>query len=253
VSEVPSGTVQSVHRALSLLELLAQAGGRLPVSELAARSGLSLGTAHRLLATLAVRGYVRQGPDRRYALGTALLPLGDAATRLLSSWAMPFLTELAEECGETVNLAVLDDDRVSYVAQAPGRHRMRMFTQVGRRVLPHSTAVGKVLLAWHDEAQLRRVVSRLGLPERTPQTLTSLATLTAELAAVRERGWAVDDEEQEPGVRCLAVPVGPGSEAVAALSVSAPASRLEAGQPEVVAALRRVAEELAGHLAATAL
>jgi IclR family transcriptional regulator, acetate operon repressor len=252
VSEAPNGTVQSVHRALSLLELLAQAGGRLPVSELAQRSGLPLGTAHRLLTTLAVRGYVRQGPDRRYALGTALLPLGDAATRLLSSWAMPFLAELAEECGETVNLAVLDDDRVSYLAQAPGRHPMRMFTQVGRRVLPHSTAVGKVLLAWHDDGELRRVVSRLGLPERTPQTLTSLTTLAAELAAVRERGWAVDDEEQECGVRCIAVPIGPGPDAVVALSVSAPASRLEAGRPEVVAALRRTAEELAGRLSSTA-
>jgi IclR family acetate operon transcriptional repressor len=110
-----------------------------------------------------------------------------------------------------------------------------------------------VLLAWHDEAQLRRIVSRLGLPERTPQTLTSLAGLTAELAAVRAQGWAMDDEEQEPGVRCIAVPVGPGPDAVAALSVSAPASRLEAGQPEVVAALHRVAVQLAGRLATTEL
>ncbi len=245
--------MQSVHRALLLLELLAQAGGRLPVSDLAQRSGLSLGTAHRLLATLAERGYVRQGPDRRYALGTALLPLGDAATQMLSSWAVPFLAELAEECGETVNLAVLDDDHVIYVAQAPGRHRMRMFTEVGRRVLPHSTAVGKVLLAWHDEEQLRRVVMRLGLPERTPRTLTSLESFTAELALVRARGWAVDDEEEEPGVRCLAVPVGPGEDAVASISVSAPASRLETGQPEVVAAMSRVAGQLARRLAAAPL
>ena len=248
MTDVPTGTVQSVHRALLLLEILARAGGRLPVSELAARSGLSLGTAHRLLTTLASRGYVRQEDDRRYALGTALLPLGDAATRLLSSWAQPFLTELAERCGETVNLAVLDDDHVTYVAQAPGRHRMRMFTEVGRRVLPHSTAVGKVLIAWHDEARLRRVVSRLGLPERTPRTLTTLPALSAELAAVRDRGWAVDDEEEEVGVRCLAVPVQPGPDAVAALSVSAPASRLDPGRPELVDALRRVADDLAARL-----
>lgn len=237
--------MQSVDRALLLLELLAQSGGRLPITDLARRSGLSLGTVHRLLASLTARGYVRQDPDRRYALGTALLPLGDAATRLLSSWAMPFLHQLAESCGETSNLAVLEDDHVTYVAQAPGRHRMRMFTEVGRRVLPHSTAVGKVLLAWQDDEQVRRVLNRFGLPPRTSSTLTTPAAFSAELAAVRERGWAVDDEEEELGVRCLAVPVGPGPGAVAALSVSAPASRLDVGQPDVVAALQRVAGDLA--------
>lgn len=241
--------MQSVDRALLLLELLAQAGGRLPITELAQRSALSLGTVHRLLSSLAARGYVRQDPERRYALGTALLPLGDAATRLLGSWALPFLTQLAEQCGETSNLAVLEDDHVVYLAQAPGRHRMRMFTEVGRRVLPHSTAVGKVLLAWQDEDHVRRLLTRTGLPARTPRTLTSLAAFARELETVRERGWAVDDEEEEPGVRCLAVPVGPGPGAVVAVSVSAPASRLTCGQPDVVAALRRVAGELAGSLA----
>jgi IclR family acetate operon transcriptional repressor len=249
VSPGAGATVQSVDRALLLLELLAQSGGRLAISDLAARSGLSLGTVHRLLASLTARGYVRQDPDRRYALGTALLPLGDAATRLLSSWAMPFLSQLAEQCGETSNLAVLEDDHVTYVAQAPGRHRMRMFTEVGRRVLPHSTAVGKVLLAWQDEEQVRRTLTRLGLPARTPSTLTSLAAFSAELAVVRERGWAVDDEEEEVGVRCMAVPVGPGPGAVAAVSVSAPATRLAVGQPDVVAALQQVATQLARSVA----
>ena len=245
--------VQSVDRALLLLEVLAQGGGRLPISELSARSGLSLGTAHRLLASLAARGYVRQDADRRYALGTALLPLGDAATRLLGSWALPYLCQLAERCGETANLAVLEDDHVIYVAQAPGRHRMRMFTEVGRRVLPHSTAVGKVLLAWQDPDHVRRVLARLGLPGRTPHTLTTLAEVREELALVRRRGWAVDDEEEEVGVRCMAVPVGPGEQAVAAVSVSAPASRLSAGQPDVVEALQQVAGQLALSLrAATA-
>jgi len=240
--------VQSVDRALLLLELLAQAGGRLAISDLAQRSGLSLGTVHRLLASLGSRGYVRQDQDRRYALGTALLPLGDAATRLLGSWALPFLAQLAEQCGETANLAVLEDDHVIYVAQAPGRHRMRMFTEVGRRALPHSTAVGKVLLAWQDDEQVHRVLTRLGLPARTPNTITTMGAFREELAVVRERGWAVDDEEEEPGVRCLAAPVGPGSRALVAVSVSAPASRLEAGQPEVVDALQRVAGELARSL-----
>ena len=240
--------MQSVDRALLLLELLGQAGGRLPLTELARRSGLPLATVHRLLASLGSRGYVRQDPDRRYALGTMLLPLGDAATRMLSGWALPFLAQLAQACGETANLGVLEDDNVVYVAQAPGRHRMRMFTEVGRRVLPHSTAIGKVLLAWQSEEHVHRVVKRLGLPARTPHTLISLPAFTAELAAVRTRGWAVDDEEEEVGVRCLAVPVGAGPGAVAAVSVSAPASRLERDQPEVLDALAHVAEELAASM-----
>lgn len=237
--------VQAVDRALLLLELLAQAGGRLAITDLAQRSRLPLGTVHRLLASLAARGYVRQDTDRRYALGTALLPLGDAATRMLGSWALPFLSQLAEQSGETANLAVLEDDHVTYLAQAPGRHRMRMFTEVGRRVLPHSTAVGKVLLAWQDDDQVHRVVTRFGLPARTANTLTTLAGFREELRVVRERGWAVDDEEEELGVRCLAVPVGPGAGAVVAVSVSAPASRLDTGQTDVIDALRRVAAQLA--------
>ena len=242
------GGVQSVERALGLLELLARAGGRAGRRELAERSGLPLGTVHRLLSTLAATGHVRQDGDRRYALGTALMPLGDAATRLLGGWAQPFLVRLVEASGETSNLAVLDDDRVLYLAQAPGRHRMRMFTEVGRRVPPHTTAVGKVLMAWHDEAQVRRVLARTGMEAHTPRSLTTVPAFLAALAEVRGRGWAVDDEEEEEGVRCLGVPVGPGPQAVAALSVSGPASRLSYGDPGVLAAMQEVAEDLAAWL-----
>ncbi|MCW2724711.1 MAG: IclR-family transcriptional regulator [Frankiales bacterium] len=242
--------VQSVDRALRLLEVLARSGGRLPVSELAARAELPLGTCHRLLQSLMSRGYIRQDPDRRYALGAALLPLGDAASRLLASWAQPFLAELAEVSGETANLAVLEDDRVVYLGQAPGRHRMRMFTEVGRRVLPHSTAVGKVLLAWQDEVQVNRIVARFGLPAHTPQTLTDGAVFAAELAEVRRAGHAVDDEEEEEGVRCIAVPVGPGPTAVAAVSISAPASRLQRDCPELVLTMQSIAGRMSRSLAA---
>ena len=119
---------------------------------------------------------------------------------------MPFLVQLAEQCGESSNLAVLEHDHVVYVAQAPGRHRMRLFTQVGRRLLPHSTAVGKVLLAWQDEDQVRRVVHRFGLPPRTPSTLTTVEAFTAELAVrVGERAcctvrttYVLHDPDRKP-------------------------------------------------------
>lgn len=235
--------VQSVERAFALLEVLAAAGGRLPLSELAERSGLPLGTAHRLLATLGAHRYVHQDGDRQYALGAALLPLGHAATRMLAGWAVPCLAELAEVTGESANLAVLEDGHVVYVAQVPGRHRMRMFTEVGRRVLPHGTAVGKVLLAWRDPDAVLDLLGRLGLPAHTANTLTTPEAFTAALAVVRRQGWGVDDEEEELGVRCVAVPVGPGGRAVAAISVSGPASRL-AVTPELLGAMGRAADRL---------
>ncbi|SCF75695.1 IclR family transcriptional regulator, acetate operon repressor, partial [Streptomyces sp. Ncost-T6T-2b] len=144
-----SGGVQSLERAFDLLERMADAGGEVGLSELSASSGLPLPTIHRLMRTLVVCGYVRQQPNRRYALGPRLIRLGESASRLLGTWARPYLSRLVEETGETANMALLDGDEIVYVAQVPSKHSMRMFTEVGRRVLPHSTGVGKALLARH--------------------------------------------------------------------------------------------------------
>jgi IclR family acetate operon transcriptional repressor len=223
------GGVQSVDRALDLLEVLA-AGPR-GMSEVAQAAGLPDGTAHRLLRTLVARGYVRQGPDRRYALGTRLLGLGDGARRAAVAAAGPFLTRLVEVSGETANLAVLEGDHVVYVAQVPSSHRLRMFAEVGRRVAAHSTAVGKVLLAGLPDPEVAALVARTGMARHTPRTLGTAADLLADLATVRRRGWAVDDEEEETGVRCLAVPVVDGDRTVAAMSVSGPTTRVPASPP----------------------
>ncbi|HVV29957.1 MAG TPA: IclR family transcriptional regulator [Mycobacteriales bacterium] len=238
------GTVQSVERAFRLLELLADSGGQRTLRELSSSSGLAPATTHRLLHTLAARGYVRQVEGRRYALGAALLVLGNATSRLLAALAQPYLAEIADLSGETTNLAIMEDDHVVYVAQAAGRHRMRMFTEVGRRVLPHSTAVGKVLMAWKPEDEVRRVTERFGLPQRTAHTHTQADTFIRELGRVRQRGYALDDEEEEEGVRCVAVPVGPGPTAVMALSVSAPATRMPRHDHALIAQMTRTGERL---------
>lgn len=130
-----SGGVQSLERAFDLLERMADAGGEVGLSELSASSGLPLPTIHRLMRTLVVCGYVRQQPNRRYALGPRLIRLGESASRLLGTWARPYLQRLVEETGETANMALLDGDEIVYVAQVPSKHSMRMFTEVGRRVL----------------------------------------------------------------------------------------------------------------------
>jgi IclR family acetate operon transcriptional repressor len=245
-------TVQSVARALDVLELMAAAGGTLGLSELAARAGLPLPTIHRLVRTMVNRGYIRQEPSRRYALGPRLIPLGDRAGRMVGVWAQPHLEGLVREIGETANLAILEIDAVVYVAQVPSPHSMRMFTEVGRRVLPHATGVGKALLSTLPVDDVAQIVRRTGMPAQTEKTITTSEALLVELAKVREQGYAVDDGEQEIGVRCVAVPVSESPLPVA-ISVSGPSGRLTTERvPAVGAVLLKAAAELAAALRAEA-
>ncbi|SCK42420.1 IclR family transcriptional regulator [Streptomyces sp. WMMB 322] len=244
-----SGGVQSLERAFDLLERMADAGGEVGLSELSGTSGLPLPTIHRLMRTLVACGYVRQQPNRRYALGPRLIRLGESSSRLLGTWARPHLARLVEETGETANMALLDGDEVVYVAQVPSRHSMRMFTEVGRRVLPHSTGVGKALLAGSSPDEVRAVLARTGMPAATERTITTPEGFLAALEHVREVGYATDDNEQELGVRCIAVSV-PDSPTAAAISISGPAGRVtEAATDKFVPLMHEVAEQLSKALA----
>ncbi|MGH3387840.1 MAG: IclR family transcriptional regulator [Actinomadura sp.] len=236
--------VRSLERAFELLEHLADADGELTLSELAEASGLPMPTIYRLMRTLVNNGYVRQQPSKRYALGPRLIRLGERAGRLLDAWARPALERLVDKLGETANMAVLEGDDVVYVAQVPSRHAMRMFTEVGRRVRPHCTGVGKALLAQLPAETVQAIVGRTGMPAHTPRTITDPAALAEELALVRQQGYALDDEEQELGVRCVAVPLL-GSPAPAAISVSGPSGRMTRQVvADIAAFMRRTAEEL---------
>jgi IclR family acetate operon transcriptional repressor len=226
-----SGTVQSIERAFRLLETMADHGGTMGLSQLAQESGLPLPTIHRLLRTLVDLGYLRQDAGRRYVLAPRLIRLGESSGAMLSVWARPHLERLVDELGESANLAMLDGDEVVYVAQVQSRRSMRMFTEVGRRVLPHCTAVGKALLAQMPAEQVAGLLRRTGMPEHTEHTITDPAVFAAVMAEVGERGYAVDEQEQEHGVRCVAVAV-PDAPSRLGLSVSGPATRMT---PEVVA------------------
>jgi IclR family acetate operon transcriptional repressor len=221
--------VQSVERALELLEALAEPGEAKGVSELARATGLPVATIHRLLATMVAGGYVRQDTgSHKYTLGSHLIRLGEAAARDFAQFARPYLTELMEASGETANLAMFEDGQVAYVAQVASRHhRVRMFTEVGRRVHPHTSGVGKVVLAFRPRAEVEALLARSGLPPRTPRTITDPARFLAELDKVASQGYAIDSGEEEVGVRCLAVPVFGMGGSVAAMSVSAPEGRLQ--------------------------
>jgi IclR family acetate operon transcriptional repressor len=259
------GGVQAVDRALDVLETLAEAGrvnsagpagDGVALSQIAERTGLPFGTIHRLLRTLVARGYVRQGADRRYALGATLLRLRAAGEQLLGPCAEPYLARLVDLSGETANLAVMEGDAVVYVAQVPSPCRLRLFAEVGRRVLPHCTAVGKVLLAAWPDADAARLLARTGMPRRTPRTHTGHQELLGELALVRARGYALDLGEEDLDVQCVAVPVRDGDRVAAALSVSGPAARMGLdsgsgqGDPDGLADLVESMAKVAGEFSA---
>lgn len=243
----PSG-IQSLERAMRTLETIAAHGGVLGVSQIAAHSGLAVPTIHRIVRTLVDLGYLRQEPSRQYALGPRLLLLADSSASILTSTARPHLTRLVDELGETANLAMLDSGQVVYVAQVPSRHAMRMFTEVGARVLPHCTAVGKALLAAQSPDRVRVLLERNGMPRRTEHTITDPELYLEQLRVVAREGYSLDDGEQEIGVRCVAVPVLASSVQLA-MSVSGPAPRMTAALVDrAVPLLKEVAAGLAGDL-----
>lgn len=249
--ERAAGGVQSIARTFDLLELMADLGGIASLSQLANRSGLPLPTIHRLIRTLVDLGYVRQQPSREYALGPRLIRLGDSTSRLIGTWATPHLRALVDETGESANLGVLEGDQVVYTAQVPGLHSMRMFTEVGRRAWVHCTAVGKAMLASLPTEQVSEIVTPSGMPAQTPHTITTLEGLIAALEKIREQGYAIDNEEQELGVRCVAVAL-PGQPSRAALSISGPSPRMaDTVVQRAVPLLRDTANALAADLAMT--
>ncbi len=247
------GGVQSAERAFVILETMADAGGVIGLSQIAATSGLPLATIHRLVRTLVDLGYVRQEPSRQYSLGPRLMRLADSSTKRLGTLAHPYMAQVVDELGESVNLAVLDGEAIVYVAQIqPSRNFMRMFTEVGRRIKPHTTAVGKAILANAPEAEVRDLLKRTGMERSTERTITTPTEFLAELAKVRACGYALDDGEQELGVRCVAVVV-PDAPRAMALSMSGPLPRMsDAAVAEAAPILHRAAAQIGAELAAPA-
>lgn len=237
------GAVQSVSRALSILEVIAEGGGELGISEIAEASQLPLPTIHRLLRTLIAGGYAHQTPRRRYALGVRLIPLGERAGGSLGALCKAALTQVVAEVDESASVAMFDLNRAMYIAHVPSKRSMRMFTEVGHRAELHATGVGKALLSLIPDDEVVSRVTRVGLNAKTPHTITTVDRLLEEVHAVRERGYALDEEEQELGVHCVAVPIdGPIK---LAMSVSGPTSRMSAGViAGIVPVLQRGAEKI---------
>jgi IclR family acetate operon transcriptional repressor len=222
-------SVQSVERALDLLEALTAAEGEVSITALATRTSLHVSTVHRLLSTLLRRGYVRQNPDTsRYYAGARLATLAEGRSRYgeLRLRARSVLASLVDQTRETANLTVIDDTAAVYIETVPSPQVVRLFTTVGNRVPLHATGAGKALLAWLPQTRRDALLERIELRSHTARTIVDGIALRRALEEVRERGYAIDDEEYDEGVRCIAAAVGPLGAPLAALSVSGPASRL---------------------------
>jgi DNA-binding IclR family transcriptional regulator len=242
-----TGSVQSVDRAVSVLEILAQRG-EAGVTEVAEELGVHKSTAFRLLGVLESRGLIVQEQDRgRYYLGAGILRLAGAATvRLdISQAGAPICRELAEELGETANIAVLDGDAAVNIMQARGPSSVTAQNWFGRRTPLHATSSGKVLLAYESKSAQDAVLARQ-LPRFTERTATSAAELREELAVVVERGFAVAVEELEVGLHAVAAPVyAHDGEVIGAISVSGPSYRLDEERlPHLVKRTMAAAEKL---------
>ena len=248
-------SIQSVDRAIRLLEAIAEAGGECSLTELSQRTQLNISTCHHLLSTLVHRGYVAKVPVRRsYALGARILYLSNACLRQvdLPARAVPFIEKINERTGETVHLAVLQGDAMMKVAKRESRHPVRVDTgTLGKTDAAHATATGKAMLAWLPEDDMRRVLAH-GLTRFTPKTICEWPTLIEALRHVRRNGYAIDDEEYQPGVICIGAAIRDHNGAVVgAISASTPTMRandehLSLVREQVCSAVRALSAELGG-------
>ena len=236
-----TGQVQSLSRALSLLEKIASADAGISLSVLAASVGLAASTTHRLLSTLEQHGFATLDAERGvWTIGVKAFTVGNAflSNRDMVATARPFMRRLMEQSGESVNLAMLDRDEAVFLSQVECREMMRMMVALGGRAPLHASGAGKALMAALSEPEFSRVVARTGLPRLTDNTIVSEAILADDIARIRQRGFALDNEEHAVGLRCVAATIhDQHAEAMAALSLSGPRARITDDRLDILGAL----------------
>jgi IclR family acetate operon transcriptional repressor len=248
-SSARPSTLTAIAKTVAVLEALE--GGR-RLSDVATATGLHTSTVHRILQELVTLGWVREDEDRRYSLGGGLLALAGRAGEDsdLARAGRPALRALCDRTAHTVHFGVRHGDEAVYVDKLDGRRSYHMRSRVGAAFALHSTAIGKAVLAALPEEDVRALIARTGLPQRTVHTVGTIEALLADLAATRDRGWALDDEENELHTRCVAavvndhrgVPIGAVS--LSALVFDMPRERTLRLAPMVVDTARAVSEAL---------
>jgi IclR family KDG regulon transcriptional repressor len=253
----PNNLIQTIERASNILDILGQSPQGISIRDVSAKIKLPKGTIHRLLSSLSYFGYVRQdSKTRNYFLGLKLVELGNLLLSQLDlrKEADPFLRGLAERTKETVHMVFLDRDEIVYIDKVETDHNpsgLKMASRIGLRNPAHSCAVGKVLLSHLPEEELNRIIKEKRLIKRTENTVIDPAQLKEHLKSVRNHGYAIDDEENEKGIRCVAAPIyNEAGKAVAAISITGPAFRVtkkviqESLKKEVMETAFRISQKL---------
>jgi IclR family transcriptional regulator, KDG regulon repressor len=222
--------IHVIDRAAQILDCFGFDHQELSVSEIGLKTALHRSTAHRILMALEYNDLIRQNPETgKYRLGIKLFKLGHQAVSHLNlrEICRPFLTRIMNETQETVHLAVLDDDHVLYLDKVEGPHALRMPSRVGRHIPTYCTSLGKAMLSCLDEQEVRAIVGKQPLTAYTTNTVKNVEQLLADVRAVRKRGYAVDNEEIEIGLRCVGAPIRDHTGGmVGAISTAAPSARL---------------------------
>lgn len=250
--------IQVIDRAVKLLDCFTFDKPELSVGEVSVATGLHKSTAHRILMAMEYNGLVEQNRETaNYRLGIKLFKLGHLAVARLNlrDVAKSYLRALMEETGETAHLAILYTDEVLYFEKVEGPHVLRMPSRVGRHIPTYCTSVGKAMLSSLDETEVRRIVQSHPIRRYTPSTAKGVAELLVELKRTRKRGYAVDNEEFELGLRCVGAPIRDHTgEMVGAISVAGPSARLTRKKiPAVGNAVMKIAAAISKELGFEAL
>jgi IclR family transcriptional regulator, KDG regulon repressor len=246
--------VQVLDRAINILEFIGKQGsGEAALPELSAAMKLHKTTTHRIAQVLESRGLLRRGPDStRYRLGLRLYDLGCHALDNVNirDEARPLMTRVAFEVGETVHLALLDRAEVLYIERIEAQRSLTMGSKLGARNPVYCTSLGKSILAYSPELEVDQILAVCRMEARTRNTITNVLALKRELERIRERGYAIDDEEIEDGIRCVAAPIlNSTGRPVAAMSISGPSSRITPDRFHIIGkAVLKAAREISNRI-----
>lgn len=225
-----TNSVQALVRALDIIEAISDRGGELSISEISKATNLGKSTVHRLLKTLSDEGYIKQNKDNgKYLFTLKLFEIGCriANTLDVKKIALPYIKELALVTKETVNLGVLDKNEILYVEKIETEELLRIELKVGGRVPVFCSGLGKVILAYLDDGERDKFLSSLTFQRYTDKTITDKVMYNEHLDKIKSQGYALDDEEYIPGLRCIAAPIFHHSGKIhAAVSIAGPTVRL---------------------------
>lgn len=245
--------LSSVKKALEVLDFFTAEKHELSLAEISKRMGMHKSSVYRILKTLEAANFLQWDSDSgRYSLSLKILEL---ANRVLAHYdlrttAGPFMEELAAKTGEIIHLSILDGREIVYLEKKGAGQVLTVATKVGGRYPAYASAMGKVLLAFLPEKQLQVVLEGTELVALTPCTITDPAQLLRELEKIRKQGYALDNEEAFPGIRCIAAPIRErGGNVIAAISATVPAQRLESERiPKLIELIKETASLISGRV-----